>query len=49
MDFITHLPLSSDYDAIMVVVDRLTKMKHFLPCHDTINAEGVADLYLKHI
>lgn len=49
MDFITHLPPSNDYDAIMVVVDRLTKMKHFLPCHGTINAEGVADQYLKHI
>ena len=32
MDFITHLPESSGYDAILVVVDRLTKMKHFIPC-----------------
>lgn len=49
IDFITHLPLSSGYDAILVIVDRLTKMKHFLPCHGTCNSEGVARLFLKHV
>ncbi|KAG0155527.1 hypothetical protein PDIDSM_1169 [Penicillium digitatum] len=34
MDFITHLPLSYGYDAILVVVDRLTKMKHFIHCKE---------------
>ncbi|QSZ34660.1 hypothetical protein DSL72_007514 [Monilinia vaccinii-corymbosi] len=33
VDFITHLPRSSGYDTIFVVVDRLTKMKHFLLCY----------------
>lgn len=45
MDFITHLPPSRGYDAILVVVDRLTKMKHFIPCKGTCNAEEVACLY----
>ncbi|KAG0161693.1 hypothetical protein PDIDSM_5323 [Penicillium digitatum] len=45
MDFITHLPLSYGYDAILVVVDRLTKMKHFIHCKGTCNAEEVARLY----
>ena len=31
MDFVSGLPLSQDHDAILVVVDRLTKMSHFLP------------------
>jgi hypothetical protein len=31
MDAIVKLPLSDDYDCIMVIVDRLTKMAHFLP------------------
>jgi hypothetical protein len=49
MDFITHLPKSEGYDAILVVVCRLTKMKHFIACNDTCDAEEVSHLYLKHI
>ena len=30
-DFITQLPKSDEYDAIFVVVDRLTKQAHFVP------------------
>ncbi|KAG0161705.1 hypothetical protein PDIDSM_4973 [Penicillium digitatum] len=49
MDFITHLPLSYGYDAILVVVDRLTKMKHFIHCKGTCKAEEVARLYTRHV
>ena len=49
MDFITHLEPSHGYDAILVVVDRLTKMKHFIPCKGTCNAEEVARLYTRYI
>jgi hypothetical protein len=49
MDFITHLPMCEGYNAILVVVCRLTKMKHFIPCNDTCDAEEVARLYLKYI
>jgi len=31
MDFITELPLSEGYDQLWVVIDRFTKMAHFLP------------------
>ena len=31
MDFIVGLPESNDYTQICVVVDRLTKMAHFIP------------------
>jgi len=30
MDFITELPLSEDCDQLWVVIDRFTKMAHFL-------------------
>lgn len=49
MDFVTHLPPSCGYDAILVVVDRLTKMKHFIPCKGTCNAEEVARLYAYNV
>jgi len=31
MDFITELPLSEECDQLWVVIDRFTKMAHFLP------------------
>jgi hypothetical protein len=49
MDFITHLTPSQGYDAILVVVDRLTKMRHFIPCKSTCGAEEVARLYTRYI
>lgn len=49
MDFITHLPKSNGRDAVLVVVDRLTKMRHFLPCRGTCNAEDTARLFVRHV
>uniref|UniRef100_A0A093Y1I0 Transposon Tf2-6 polyprotein n=1 Tax=Talaromyces marneffei PM1 TaxID=1077442 RepID=A0A093Y1I0_TALMA len=49
VDFIVKLPESDGYDSIMVVVDRLTKMRHFIPCTEELGAEDAADLFLKHI
>ena len=45
MDLITGLPDSQGYDAIMVVVDRFTKMIHALPTNGTVSSEGVARLF----
>ncbi|XP_011270565.1 hypothetical protein CAOG_08903 [Capsaspora owczarzaki ATCC 30864] len=49
MDFITQLPPSNSFDAICVVVDRLTKMAHFMPCTTRINALGTADLLIRRV
>ena len=40
-DHITDLPLSSasSFDSILVVVDRLTKLPHFIPCHKSDSAQ----------
>jgi hypothetical protein len=49
INFIVELPKSHGYDAIMCVVDSLTKCAHFIPTHTTINAEGTALLFLKEV
>jgi hypothetical protein len=49
VDFIVKLPMSSGYDSILVVVDKNTKLAHFIPTMETIGANGTAPLYLQHI
>lgn len=50
MDFIGPLPKTSrGHDFILVVVDRLSKMAHFLPCKQNINGPGLAQLFLDRI
>jgi hypothetical protein len=49
VNFIVELPKSHGYNAIMCVVDSLTKRAHFIPMHTTINAEGTALLFLKEV
>ena len=49
MDFITGLLWSNGFNAILVVVCRLTKMRHLIPCRDTCTSEQLADLYARHI
>lgn len=50
MDFITQLPkTSADHDAILVVVDRLTKKAEFIPTTTTATAPETARLFFKHI
>ena len=48
-DFITKLPLAQGYDSILVVVDRFTKMVHFIPTTEKTSAEGLAQLFRDNI
>jgi len=48
-DFITKLPLAQGYNSILVVVDRLTKMVHFIPTTEKTSAEGLARLFRDNV
>jgi len=48
-DFITKLPIAQEYDSILVVVDRLTKMVHFIPTTEKTLAEGLARLFRDNV
>jgi transposase InsO family protein len=50
LDFIVKLPISQGFDSILVVCDRgMTKMVHFIPCSERINAEQTADLFMRNV
>jgi len=49
VDFVVELPLSSGYDAVMTVVDSVSKRAHFIPTHMTVTAEGAARLFLHQV
>jgi hypothetical protein len=45
MDFIVGLPRTrAGYDSIWVVVDRLTKVAHFIPVNTIYNSAVLAEL-----
>jgi hypothetical protein len=50
MDFVVGLPRSPrGKDAIWVVIDRLTKVAHFLPMKTNNSASDLVPLYIKEV
>ncbi|GKC06244.1 putative reverse transcriptase domain-containing protein [Tanacetum coccineum] len=50
MDLVTKFPRSSSgYDAIWVIVDRLTKSAHFLPIREDYKTKKLARIYINEI
>ena len=50
MDYITGFPKSTTgNDAVLTIVDRLSKFALFIPCTKAITAEQTADLFHKHV
>jgi hypothetical protein len=49
IDFITGLPKARGYEAILVVVDRLSKYSHFIPLKHPYTARSLAEVFSKEI
>ena len=49
LDFITRLPTSNGFDALLVVVDRLSKMAHYILTTSNINSKQLAKLFFDNI
>ena len=49
MDFIEGLPASNGKDAIMVVVDRLSKFAHFIPFSHPFTVQTVAQAFIDNV
>jgi hypothetical protein len=50
MDFIVGLPRTqAGYDSIWVIVDRLTKVAHFIPVKTTYSGAKLAEFYMSRI
>ncbi|MBW0546083.1 hypothetical protein O181_085798 [Austropuccinia psidii MF-1] len=49
MDFITQLPLSNNFDPILVVVDRFSKMAIFIPPYGTSTSMYLAQIFISHV
>ena len=49
MDRVVGLPECEGFDAIWVVADRLSKWRHFIPCHTTIDAIDMAKLFVGEV
>jgi hypothetical protein len=50
MDFVTGLTRTiKQHDAVMVVLDKLSKETHFMPIKSTFKAIDVANIFMKEI
>jgi hypothetical protein len=46
LDCLTHLSVSNGYfDSVLIVVDHVIQMAHFLPCTESVTTEEIVNLF----
>lgn len=46
MDFVNGLPKDKDFDAILTITDKFSKLVQLIPCHTTDSSSDTAELFL---
>jgi hypothetical protein len=49
MDFVVGLPECDGFDEVWVVQNRISKLHQIIPCYTTIDAVGLAMLFLREV
>jgi hypothetical protein len=47
LDYLTHLHVSHGFDNVMIAVDHLSRMAHFLPCTKSVTTKEIANLFYR--
>jgi hypothetical protein len=48
-DYLTHLHVSNGFDSVLIVVDPLTRMAHFILCTESVTPEEISTLFLQGV
>ena len=50
MDFIIGLPkMTKQNDSIMIIVEKLAKLAHFIPIKSTYNVKDIATIFMRNV
>jgi hypothetical protein len=49
MDMITRLTIFSGFDSILVFIDLLSQLTHFIPCKEALSSAVLEALFWKNI
>ena len=49
VNYIVELLILESYNTIMVIIDYLTKIRHFVLINNKVIAEDIADLFINHV
>jgi hypothetical protein len=46
LNYLTHLPESNGFNIVLIVVDHMSRLAHFMSCTETVTAEETSTLFI---